>query len=147
MSKQNKKKRNFIMKSSIITAAITGTAIGVVTTLAGVSLKKQSQKKKNLNNIKLEEENYQNLVSDFPELIRQYGDFTDDEIKKYLDIIKRTRDTFGDSLLFSISQMLYLKNSDIIVKSSLEDIRAYFDSMEILLNLDDKVLTPTSKAR
>lgn len=135
------------MKSSIITAAITGTAIGVVTTLAGVSLKKQSQKKKNLNNIKLEEENYQNLVSDFPELIRQYGDFTDDEIKKYLDIIKRTRDTFGDSLLFSISQMLYLKNSDIIVKSSLEDIRAYFDSMEILLNLDDKVLTPTSKAR
>ena len=135
------------MKSSIITAAITGTAIGVVTTLAGVSLKKQSQKKKNLNNIKLEEENYQNLVSDFPELIRQYGDFTDDEIKKYLDIIKRTRDTFGDSLLFSISQMLYLKNSDIIVKSSLEDIRAYFDSMEILLNLDDKVLTQTSKAR
>ena len=70
------------------------------------------------------------LIRTLPDILLQFGDFTEDEIMKYSEILEYHHENLSGTCLGVLNSMLFMPKDAF----SNDDIRCYFDALECMMS-------------
>ena len=132
--KKNRKKHYSLSQMAL---AVTGGLVGGLSVAYGIWTADKIRKKRLVrDDAELGEDNHQALKDDLPELLAEFGVFTEDEITQYRDLLDRVRDMFGATPIIHFHIALNLNSLGCRVDMTEEKIRNYFDAWQTLCDCD-----------
>jgi hypothetical protein len=133
MKKKGNKQNNFCCMALATAGGLIG-GLGIVSVAWRTSLHCKKRKIREMNAI--DEENHQALKEDLPDFLAKIGEFTEAEVDRYRALLDRAREMFDEILITHFHTALCFKSLGYHVDMTEEEMRRYFDALQVLCDSD-----------